>query len=162
MIRFFFYCTSYLSDFAWIIRSKNFASTTSPLFQRPVPVVLRVQRYCFFLSLQHFFKIFFTYFHFFHYPLKLSGLQTGKRKTQAEKRRNRPGFALPEGGSAGNSRRKISQNPTFSGKNDADPWILLSTKGHESGTKRLVRVSRVSELSPSAPLHLYPPSAKGH
>jgi len=34
-------------------------------FQPRVPVVLRVQRYTLFLSLQHFFKLFFTFFELF-------------------------------------------------------------------------------------------------
>ena len=70
LIRFFFFYVllySYLSDFAWIIRSKNFRSTTSLFIFTVVPVVLRVQRYCFFIPLQHFFKFFFNYFLFiFH------------------------------------------------------------------------------------------------
>ena len=65
----------YLSDFAWIILSKNFAQQHLSFSLGTVPVVLRVQRYIFFLSLQHFFKIFFTFLKLFYFPLKDRTLQ---------------------------------------------------------------------------------------
>ena len=79
LIRFFFVLLySYLSDFAWIIRSKNFAKHLS-LSNSAVPRVLRVQRYYFFLSVKHFCKLFFHFFHFSRSALKASALH--KRKT---------------------------------------------------------------------------------
>ncbi len=81
LIRFCFFVLPYLSDFAWIIRSKNFRFNNFPSSSTgSVPVVLRVQRYCFFLSVKHFFKIFSIYFELFHYSLTYSTLQEPFRR----------------------------------------------------------------------------------
>ena len=89
MIRFFFVLLySYLSDFAWIIRSKNFAKHHLSSVST-VPRVLRVQRYYFFLSLKHFSKLFFYFFSLF---LLHTEKQPVTRKKKHEKRRRNTSF----------------------------------------------------------------------
>ena len=65
---------SYLSDFDWIILSKNFAKPLSFL-STPFPVVLRVQRYDFFISHNTFFKKNLIIFHFIFISLAILWLQ---------------------------------------------------------------------------------------
>ena len=127
MIRFFFVLLySYLSDFAWIIRSKNFAKPS--LFSlSTVPRVLRVQRYYFFLSLKHFCQLFFIFFHFPSSTLKDNALQRAK---QAEKRQFGGLSAkktLFKGTYRDKKHRKISQIRTFYGKTERH-WHAYRTR----------------------------------
>ena len=71
LIRFFY---TYLSDFAWIILSKNFRKTLSSS-SSTVPPVSRVQRYDFFIYLQLFSKLFSIFFHFVFISLVVLWLQ---------------------------------------------------------------------------------------
>ena len=78
-----------------------------------VPRVLRVQRYYFFLSIKHFYQLFFYFFHFSRYALKTTALQmtkqTGKRQYDGLSAKK----TLFSGPYRNGKPRKISQNPYF-------------------------------------------------
>ena len=68
---------TYLSDFAWIILSKNFRKTLSSS-SSTVPPVSRVQRYDFFIYLQLFSKLFFNIFELFSFRMISNALHNEK------------------------------------------------------------------------------------
>ncbi len=133
---------SYLSDFAWIIRSKNFRSTTSLISFSTVPVVLRVQRYYFFLSLQHFFNFFSFIFQLFFISLKSNALQRRFCARFREKQPFSARFSLFFEDYRRVSSRKISQNRKIMTETDAfrTSFLLLEERTiHDFGDGNGVR-----------------------
>ena len=120
-------------------------------FQRLVPVVLRVQRYCFFLSVQHFRKIFLIYFWLFLYTLNLNALHQTWRLILLFLSENSACFSTFSASFQQLFRRKISQIRHFSWKTEAFPWMLLPRKVTNRTRKALS-----AYLAPPSrvPLHL--------
>ena len=120
MIRFFFFCTSLPFRLCLDHSFKELRSTTSLVSFTVVPVVLRVQRYDFFLSLQLFFQLFSLIFHLFFISLNTTRLQMQKTEDLTESRLIITPFRTFSRPSTAISTQKISQNSGNHGKTDKE------------------------------------------
>ena len=140
---FFFFCTLVLLPFRLCLDHsfKELAEQPPLSIFISVPVVLRVQRYCFFLSVQLFLKKIFIYFILFHYPLSLSILQNTSADFLPFLWRFRPRKSAFYDSFRMDFKRKISQTDTKTRKTwtqspglSAQNVMLLHANIHEAAT----------------------------
>ena len=140
MIRFFFVLLySYLSDFAWIIRSKNFAKTL-PLFPQHRSPCFASAKVLLFPFPQTLFK---TFFYFFSLFLLHSEKQPVTRKKNMKKGAGTPVSRQKNASYGGRTGRKTSENitnPDFLRKNRTATTRAKHTDiDRKSGEKHMKR-----------------------